>query len=308
MKHMKHIFRKGIAVTAAAITVLSAGSMHASAYDVTHKNFTKLTYVYRGAGAGYCWGTAEKQDALPKFTPAFLNPAISLCASFVPGQFGDTRMFCVLDRSILTSDMLRNNPTLAENARKQIDKISVKCQNGSYYGLKLEHEYTKDLCEFGLRLMSPYNLNDKFSDKMFFDTEELYYDSPNDIYYGRIYFEDLYVAGMRLSSSDQFTVFSEPVIEWQDGDPFVYVDFSGRMPNPNHPVFEGVYDKLMTRKEFDQYFDEDRPDGYWNPKYEFSRIPILTDLTVTYNCGKSGIYQTNEFATYANVPYLVCCD
>lgn len=307
---MKHTFRRLTAVTAAAITLLTAASIPASAYDVTHANYTRLTYTYKGAGAGYCWGTAEQQEALPKFTQSFLAPAIAVRPAFVPGHFADTHMFCTLDNKIITKELLKD-PEKARYARQQIDKLSPRSQSGRTYGLKLETEWVpknSPLSSFGLRLMSSYNLNYDLYSHMYFDEDSFTLDLHTSEYSGRIYFDDLYIAGMRLSSSDIFTTFSEPVITWDRYEPMVYVDFHGTLPNSQFPVYEGGYEKIMTRKEFEHYFNELRPNGVYDPRYELFDVNLLTDLTVTYNCGNEGVYRTNDFSMRVEVPYLLCCD
>ena len=69
------------AVYAAAATILSTVGVTASAYDITSSNYQKLTYNYHGAGPGYCWGTTEQQNALPKLTTQFLSPVCILHCS-----------------------------------------------------------------------------------------------------------------------------------------------------------------------------------------------------------------------------------
>ena len=321
---MKRSFRIFTATTAAIITMLSSVSVTASAYDVTHRNYTKLTNNYNGAGKGYCWGTDEQQNALPRFTKNFLNSATAVIAGFNKGQFYVTHMLCTLDENIISRDSLKD-PEKALYARKQIDKLYVKRQDGEPYGLKLEYEphgKNNGLSSFGLRLMDSYNLDYYLYDRMYVETDydhafrdenTLYLDDVTGEYSGRLYFDDLYIAGMRVSCSDPFTKFGDPVITWERGEPRVYVPFSGRIPTPDNPIFEGVYDKFMTREEFDLYFNFLRPrhEPYYG--YVGGSAEILTDLTVTYNYGsyvesKKKSYTTNDLVKTLIAPEIVSCD
>jgi hypothetical protein len=321
---MKKGLHRITALAAAAVTLLSAAGMPASAYEVTHGNFQNLTQNYHGAGAGYCWGTKEQQDALPQFTPTFLSRAQAVIARFQPGQFYATHMFCTLDEAIISRDILRD-PVKAENARRQIDKLSVERKGGTPFGLKLEYEghgRNNGLSSFGLRLMTSYDLNFYLYDRMYVEMDYHEYDfmgedvvdldDPTGAYSGRIYFDDLYIAGMRVSCSDPFTKFGEPVITWEYGEPTVYVPFSGMIPTPDHPVFEGVYDKIMTREEFDLYFGFLRPNGERFNGDVGGSARILTDLTVSYNYGsyvpsKKMTYTTNDHVRTLIAPQLTSC-
>lgn len=320
---MKHFFRRFTATAAAAVTLLSASGITASAYDITSSNYQKLTYNYHGAGPGYCWGTTEQQNALPKLTTQFLSPRVYTTLQFERGQFSCTWMLCTLDERIISRDRLKD-PALARIARQQLDKIYLQRRDGTPLGLKLEYEghgKNNGLSSFGLRVMDDYNLDFYLFDKMYVkhDYEYLSYSDAyylNDItgeYSGRICFDDLYIPGMRVTCSDPFTKFGEPVITWEHGDINVYVPFSGKVPSPDFPVFEGVYDKFMSREDFDLYFDSPRDYGFPNaytgyvPGYH---TEILTDLTVTYNYGNTikKSYTTNDLALTLETPEVVSCD
>lgn len=312
------------AVCAAAATMLSAVGLTASAYDITSSNYQKLTYNYHGAGPGYCWGTAEQQNALPKLTTQFLSPRVYTTLQYERGQFCCTWMLCTLDERIISRDRLKD-PTQARIARQQLDKIYLQRRDRTPLGLKLEYEghgKNNGLSSFGLRVMDDYNLDYYLYDRMYVehDYEQLY--SYSDVYYldditgeysGRICFDDLYIPGMRVTCSDPFTKFGEPVITWEHGALKVYVPFSGKAPSPDFPVFEGVYDKFMSKEGFDLYFGFLRPRGYTDaytgyvPGYH---TEILTDLTVTYNYGNTikRSYKKNDLALTLETPMVVSCD
>lgn len=319
---MKHIFRRFTATAAAAVTMLSAAAIPASSYDITSSNYQKLTYSYNGAGPGYCWGTAEQQNALPKLTTQFLSPRVYTTLQYERGQFNCTWMLCTLDERIISRDRLQD-PALARIARQQLDKIYLQRRDRTPLGLKLEYEghgRNNGLSSFGLRIMDDYNLDFYLYDRMYVEHDyepsylenTFYLNETSGEYSGRIYFDDLYIPGMRVTCSDPFTKFGDPVITWNHGLE-VYVPFSGQAPSPDFPVFEGVYDKFMTKKNFDLYFQFLRPRGYTD--YYTGYVPgyytdILTDLTVTYNYGNTTkrSYTTNDLAFTLEAPMVVSCD
>ncbi len=300
---MKHTFRKLTALASAAITLLSVVSIPASAYEVTSSNYKQLKNYYHGAGASYCWSTAEQQQGMPVFTSSFLNPRSKVT---VKCDFGPTQMLGTLDTSIISRSRLQNTQT-ALRARQAIDKISVRGVYDRLYGLKLEFQEQRNLNEFGLRVMHSSDLNFYLSQYMYLDEDSFDYNTRTATYTGRLYFDDLYIAGMRVSCNDGYTTFSEPVLTWEDGWPTVYVDFSGRLPDPNCPVFEGVYDRIMTQNQFDFYFGFYRPNGGRLQAYENSYYNLLTGLTVTYNYDGTGRYQTDQLSFGYYLPEPVGC-
>ena len=288
---MKHTFRRLTAVAAAAITLLSVVSIPASAYEVNGSNYTNLTYTYNGAGAGYCWRTAAQQNGMPMFTSAFLNNRNAVTVKSA-GQ--STMILGTLNPDVISKSKLQN-PAQALQARRQIDKITAKDKYNRYCGLQLEYwPNNQGLNNFAFRLMDDYYLRGYIANNI--ELDEFTVDYSTGEYSGRLFFYDLYIAGMRVSSNDTFTEFSEPTLVWEDGWPAVYVDFHGQVPNTSNPIYDGVYDRYYTNRE---EFEEDRWNffffGFLTPKLNKYSLPILTNLTVTYN-GCSAPYSTNAFS------------
>ena len=291
---MKHTFRRLTALTAAAVTLMSVAAIPASAYNVTNSNYTNLTYNYSLTYGGYCWSTAAQQNSMPLIKASFLNSRNKVTVQGAGSYSLSTKMCALLDTDIISRSRLQNTQQ-ALKARKQIDKISAKAkENGTKFGLKLEfqEDYGSDLKEFGLRYLDDYYLRSYIADYMYLD--DFTVDDTTGEYSGRLYFDDLYIAGMRVSSTDRITEFSVPVLTWDDEYdwPMVYVDFSGCALNPNRPAFEGMFDKIMTREEFDEYCELEAI-GFHMFK-QFEDYPILSGLTVNYN-GCTTPYTTNAF-------------
>ncbi len=300
---MKHTFRRLTALASAAVTLLSVAAIPASAYNVTSSNYTNLTYNYSLTYGGYCWSTAAQQNSMPLIKASFLNSRNKVTVKGagdearpdIGGTYSlNTRMCALLDTDVISRTRLQNTQQ-ALNARKKIDKISAKAKkDGTKFGLKLEFQEDSgsNLKEFGLRYLNDYYLRNEFSSNMYLDDFTVNYTTGE--YSGRLYFDDLYVAGMRVSSTDRITEFSVPVLTWDEEYdwPLVYVDFSGCALNPNRPVFEGMFDKIMTREEFDEYCELEAV-GFHEFK-RFEDYPILSGLTVNYN-GCTTPYTTNAF-------------
>ncbi|MBP0967858.1 MAG: hypothetical protein J5722_09495 [Oscillospiraceae bacterium] len=290
---MKHIFRRLTALSAAAITLLSVVSIPASAYTVTNSNYTNLTYTYTGAGAYYCWSTAAQQNGMPEFTSAFLNNRNAVTVK-IAGQ--STMMLGTLNPNVISKSKLQN-PAQALQARRQIDKITAKDKYNRYCGLKLYYWPNKlGINEFAFRLLNDYSLRGEIAQNMKLD--EFTVDYLTGEYSGRLFFDEFYLAGMRISSNDTFTTFEEPVLTWDEDFecPMVYVDFHGQVPNTSNPIYEGVYDRYYSNRE---QFEEDRWNflhyGFLSPTLYKYDLPILTNLTVTYN-GCTTPYTTNAYS------------
>jgi len=225
---MKKLAKAIAAISAATILAIPA-NMTASAYLVdTGKSFSNPLINYDfSAGRGQQWQYESIQKDIPVLTKTILEAkgkyTYYATTDTRCNEYGNCDMFALLPLEVATTSKINN-------ARPYVDNLSVKTKAGNYYALVMEYsdvsktdshrrrpsiKVNEKACDYGLRMLEgPYlqNILNKF-----------YIDHPENITYsnikynggytGNIYLDDYYVAGMRLSSSDIYTTFDEPVLE-----------------------------------------------------------------------------------------------
>lgn len=273
---MKKLTKVIAAVSAAAMLAVPA-NMSAFAYNVdTGKSFSNPLINYDfSAGRGQRWEYYSVQKDIPALTSTILAAkgkyTYYATTDTRCNEYGNCDIFAMLPLEVATTATINN-------ARPYIDNLSVKSKTGDYYALSLEYSnvsktdthlkrpsipVNSDACDYALRMLEgPYLQN---------ILNNFYIDHPNDINYsyikshngytGNIYLDDHYIAGMRLSSSDPYTTFDEPVLEQKSGEgvfrtkitfhisnpvptPTVYLGMSGS--NSGSRTFEFLKDLKLT--------------------------------------------------------------
>ena len=254
---MKKLTKVIAAVSAAAMLAVPA-NMSAFAYRVdTGKSFSNPLINYdTSAGRGQQWQYYSVQKDIPALTRTILEAKGKYTYYSTTdtrcNEYGNCDIFALLPLDVATTATINN-------ARSYIDNLSVKSKTGGYYALSLEYEdvsntydhsirpsirVKNDACDYALRMLEGPYLQDILN--------HFYIDSPNDINYGyikshngytgNIYLDDHYIAGMRLSSSDIYTTFDEPVLEEKpDGYGFrTKITFHISNPVPTPTVYLGM--------------------------------------------------------------------
>jgi len=225
---MKKFIKTVAALSATAILAIPA-NMTAFAYRVdTGKSFSNPLINYDfSAGRGQQWAYQTGQDNLPALTKTILEAkgkyTYYATTDTRCNEYGNCDMFALLPLDVATTATINN-------ARPYVDNLSVKTKSGKYYALVMEYadvsrtdshakrpsiKVNDKCCDYGLRMLEgPYLQN---------ILNNLYFDNPDDINYnyikqhngytGNIYLDDYYVAGMRITSTDHYTTFDEPVLE-----------------------------------------------------------------------------------------------
>lgn len=245
---MKHMIGRLTAVSAAAITAFSmvtAAGMTAEALTVTSStNFssldidknlwgkdtdspeedTFLNYLKKipsssarsSVKGSFCRTLSNSwyEKLLPEFDKTQTLPSkIDITVEpKLPTAFGqNTTYFCTFDNATANLSTIENN-----SARKLMDKITVKTKQKSgsidNYGLLIEY-YNPCYSEgnhFAGRLYSDDLMKTRYLDKMYLAGFNL--DEETGHYIGAFVIPDYYVAGLRLSSTDDCTHFYEPMI------------------------------------------------------------------------------------------------
>lgn len=254
---MKKLIKTVAALSATAILAIPA-NMTAFAYRVdTGKSFSNPLINYDfSAGRGQQWTYQSGQDNLPALTKNILEAkgkyTYYATTDTRCNEYGNCDMFALLPLDVATTSKINN-------ARPYVDNLSVKSKAGNYYALVMEYEdvsrtdshakrpsikVNDKCCDYGLRMLAgPYlqNILNKF-----------YFDNPDDINYnyikqhngytGNIYLDDYYVAGMRITSTDRYTTFDEPVLEQKpSGKGFrTKITFHISNPVPEKTTYLGV--------------------------------------------------------------------
>jgi hypothetical protein len=199
-------------------------------------------------------------------------------------------MFALLPRNIA------DTPTI-NNARKYVDNLSVKSKTkNKYYALVLEYKDnsgidsltgTEDedcidysLVDYGMRMLEGPYLNDILRKFTVSDTTNLNYNyiKQRGYFEGYVYLKNYYVAGMRLSSSDPYTSFDEPVLE----------------PNPDDIGFRTKVRFTVRNPEIEKtiLFSSSTVSTAGYNKYD-----VLKDVKIT--CNGSGT-QSNYIDSYSS--------
>lgn len=303
---MKHMYRKLTAITAAVITAVSASGMTAFAYGLPDRlpngdldlPLHQYTYSYNRLSSyeknvlNHEWSTANLQDVYPSFRTEDFNGSSSYTATIAKnthlGWGGNEKIFCTLAYTTASKSDL-------EQIKRDTDKfnISQRQSNGTAepLGSVLEYDEEAHVNHFAIRLLNHYNMNNLLSQMRL---EDYTFDSVSGEYSGKFVLYDSYVAGMKLSSSDVWTTFEEPVIVEDDGFIQTEISFTGQVPNPNRPEYKNGYYKIMNRTEFlGAVYDL----VYLNCSRRLRQYDghVLTNLTVTYNGSESSPYTTNRF-------------
>lgn len=227
---MKKLAKVIAAISAAAILTTPV-NMTAYAYTISSRNFkdgkpmvNKSTEV----GRGQRWDYFSYQNDLPKLEQGFLdwkgNYTFLATVDTNGNEYGNCDMFAMLDRNVALT------PNIAK-ARDYVDNITVKSQKNLYYAVVMEYDNNSsedsyrgtnkeyrikyELGDYALRMLEgPYLQN--ILNKMYCETsDELNYSymKKNNGYDCTYYLDNYYIAGMRLTSSDPYTRFEEPVLE-----------------------------------------------------------------------------------------------
>ena len=260
----KTIIRRIAAISAAAITAMSAAGMTASAYTV-NTNSGSIGYYqnlknYNTTGViGYYWETVEDQANMPEFRSSF-NPA---GRTLKYKNAADYQVMGSIHPSVGTIDSLTA-------VRQYIDKINMTDFNNKPYALNLIYHHSRTANTLGLRAYDPGYSTIRYTLDGYVSSFTL--DPATGQYSGTIRWDDCYLAGMKLSCSDGRTTFSAPnLIKRGSGShPLGYTTeftFSGTIP---------------FRTDGAVYFASAQT------------CTILNDLKVTYNgCGQNA-YVTNR--------------
>lgn len=285
---MKKFTKTIAAISAAAMLTISSG-MTASAYYVTKVNPDKLTNNGTKT-TGFKWDTNELQYKLPVFSKTLLDkkskfvfPA-PINENINNQEYGRCHLLGLLDRSIVTSNTI-------ENAKKYVDKISVKNKSGLNYCVWLEYqdnsfeddialeeamgEEPEDIPDYSL-LDYALTMHDEYDMKYFFyqkaSIQNIKLDKSNFTYTGDIILRNVYVSGLSLSSSDNSTYFEQPVLE----------------KDPSGLGFRTVIKFHETNPYYHNYLFF----GHTNEKVSFH---TLFNVTVSFNCGNKTSFNTNNF-------------
>ena len=226
---MKKLFKTMAAISAAATLAIPA-NITANAYPATPSNSSNPLVNYdESAGRGQRWEFATNQQGLPLLTDRLLNSRgeYTYYATIDRNkkEYGNCDMFALLPRNIAETSNINK-------ARSYVDNLSVKSKSKNhYYALVLEYkdntgidsltgtEYEEDidydLVDYGMRMLEGPYLNDILNKFTIDSTANLNYNyiKQHGRYEGYVYLKNYYVAGMRLSSSDPYTSFDEPVLE-----------------------------------------------------------------------------------------------
>lgn len=272
---MKKLAKAIAAISAAAILAIPA-NMTASAYLVdTGKSFSNPLINYDfSAGRGQQWEYESIQKDLPILTKQILEAkgkyTYYATTDTRCNEYGNCDMFALLPLDVATTAKINN-------ARPYVDNLSVKTKAGNYYALVMEYsdasktdshrrrpsiKVNEKACDYGLRMLEGIYLQNILNNFYIDHPEDItYYRVTNGGYTGNIYLDNYYVAGMRLSSSDIYTTFDEPVLEENPNgkgfrtkitfhisdptsDPVVYMGRSGSASGSS--TFEFLKDVKLT--------------------------------------------------------------
>lgn len=314
---MKHISQKLTALAAAVITAVSVSGQTASAYGVPgvqangdldlslHQSTTAYGWLtqYEKNIFNHGWSTANLQDVYPSFCTRELDGISRYTATIAKNtKFGwgqGQQIFCTLASEIASINDL-------DRTKRYTDKffISKRQDDGTAEPMSCVLEYDKNAkaSQFAIRLLNYYDTKCLLNKYLYL--EDFSFDAVTGKYSGKLVFDDGYLAGMKVSSTDIWTTFGEPKIKKEDTSILTEIPFSGRVPVPDVPVYEGVYNKIMSRAEFEE--------AIWCQVYaEDTRMlraydgHILSNLTVTYN-GCSTPYVSNRFQKLPAPAKIVC--
>ena len=264
---MKKLAKAIAAISAAAILTIPA-NMTASAYLVdTGKSFSNPLINYDfSAGRGQRWEYESIQKDIPVLSKVILEAKGKYTYYATTDtrckEYGNCDMFALLPLDVATSAKINN-------ARPYVDNLSVKTKAGNYYALVMEYsdvsktdshrrrpsiKVNEKACDYGLRMLEgPYLQN--ILNNLYIDRPEdiTYYRVTNGGYTGNIYLDNYYVAGMRLSSSDRYTTFDEPVLEaTPNGKGFrTKITFHISDPTPDPTIYMGTSGSTSGSRTFE---------------------------------------------------------
>ena len=264
---MKKLAKAIAAISAAAILTIPA-NMTASAYLVdTGKSFSNPLINYDfSAGRGQQWQYESIQKDIPVLTKTILEAkgkyTYYATTDTRCNEYGNCDMFALLPLEVATTSKINN-------ARPYVDNLFVKTKAGNYYALVMEYsdvsktdshrrrpsiKVNEKACDYGLRMLEgPYLQN--ILNNFYIDHPEdiTYYSVTNGGYTGNIYLDNYYVAGMRLSSSDRYTTFDEPVLEEKpNGNGFrTKITFHISDPTPDPTVYMGTSGSTSGSRTFE---------------------------------------------------------
>ena len=280
---MKHIVRKLTAITAAAITAVSAAGMTASAYSVADNYaYTHLTWGGGSTYSPYANSTVAEQNAHPCFKIALWAQTNHIASKFKKAYtWGDHQsIFANLDTYFNRYELEGTNQQNSENftiVRRFADKISVQEQSGKYYPCVLSYRYYlqgNNLSKYSLEFWDVNKLNTE----VFINSEETVLSSYNretGEYSGYLDFDTTYYpVGLQASCSDGLTVFDEPVIykvNKYNSKVSFKIPFHGKVKYPDN---NDVYFRTGESNS-----------GYYS---------ILTNLKFTYNHGTLSYNMNSE--------------
>ncbi|NLT09325.1 MAG: hypothetical protein GXY08_07460 [Ruminococcus sp.] len=187
-----------------------------------------------------------------------------------------------MDRSIVTSNTI-------ENAKKYVDKISVKNKSGLNYCVWLEYQDNSfedeialeeamgeepedipdySLLDYALTMHDEYDMKETFCKKVKMRNFKL--DESKYFYTGELILQNIYVSGLSLSASNAY--FSSPVLE----------------KDPSGIGFRTVIKVTAINPKYNQYLLF----GYTNKK---TNISFLNDVKISFNCGSTTSFTTHDF-------------
>ena len=296
---MKKVMKTIAAISAMAVLAVPA-NLTASAYPASPANSSNPLINYdTSAGRGQRWEYDNNQDGLPILTDRLLNSrgkyTYYATVDKNKKEYGACDMFALLYDNIASTQNI-------QNAKHYVDNLSVRSakteKDKRYYALVLEYkdnsgrdsltgtEYEEDidnsLCDYGLRMLEGPYLQDIFNKFTFSDTTNLNYNyiKQNGFFRGYMYLEDYYVAGLKLTSTDPYTTFYEPVLE----------------PNPDGIGFRTKVEFIVRNPEIEKttLLGLSTVSTSGNNTYN-----IMTGLKATVN-GSGTPY--NYIDSYSNVP------
>lgn len=293
---MKHFCKKLIAVSAAVMTMASAG-LTANAYylgrsDSPHPISALDNDYTTYGGSGYVWNTLVAQQGLPVFDRQYLlhKPGVN-AVTIQSGRYGrSTTMFATMDWSIADIDALTKT-------QMYVDRLRVQNDQGDKFGLQLEYEpySNEDLNQFGLRLMGWYHAKMSLSGFRLYNYQ---YNASTGYYSGDLCLNGYYFAGLNVSCSDGITEFEKPVlVKNSTGDDFITkVHFSGyvTLPESGSILFGGSSTRtcnILTNVKF-RYTNDDP-----NNLYVTNMFKKSYSQTYSVNSVFSGLLDGNTLHT-----------
>ena len=272
---MKKLTKAIAAISAAAVLAIPA-NMSAFAYNVSTSNFTNpMVNKSKGGARGYSWDTYYQAD-LPVLWKKLLNAngkyTYYATTDTNGNEYGSTHMFAILHRGVADSANI-------QNAKKYIDNITIKSKKGFYYAPCVEyHNYSTadepydpddpddqpmfEYYDYGIRMMDgPYlqDIINKFTISSLSDLNYEYIKAHGE-FTGALYLKNYYLAGLKLTSSDPYTRFDEPVLE----------------RNPDGIGFRTKVTFHVKKPVFDETIVFNNPSGY-------TGVEVLKNIKVSCN-------------------------